>query len=100
MLDQEIPNGKEVYIFTANRLNRFKGERPEIVTKLNWKTFTPKDSNARWIEYAWFTNDSIRAIIAQSEPKGLKKVPVTIDPSKTNTAFTLDIQEGYYKSEH
>jgi hypothetical protein len=94
MLDQEIPNGKEVYIFTANRLNRFKGERPEIVTKLNWKTFTPKDSNARWIEYAWFTNDSIRAIIAQSEPKGLKKVPVTIDPSKTNTAFTLDIQEG------
>jgi hypothetical protein len=41
MLDHEIPAGKEAYIFTANRLNRFKGERPEIVTKLKWKTYTP-----------------------------------------------------------
>lgn len=94
MLDQEIPSGKEVYIFTPNRLNRFKGERPEIVTKLNWKTYTPKDSTAKWIESAWFTNDSIRAIIAQSEPKGLKKIPVNIDPSNQNAVFTLNIQDG------
>jgi hypothetical protein len=94
MLDQEIPSGKEVYLFTANRLNRFKGERPEIVTKLKWKIYTPKDSNATWIESAWFTNDSIRAVIAQAEPKGLKKIPVTIDPSNRNAAFILDIQDG------
>jgi len=94
MLDQEIPSGKDVYLFTPNRLNRFKAERPEIVTKLKWKTYTPKDSTASWIESAWFTNDSIRAIITQSEPKGLKKIPVTIDPSNRNAAFTLDIQDG------
>ncbi|MCF8453135.1 MAG: BatA domain-containing protein [Pedobacter sp.] len=94
MLDQEIPSGKEAYIFTANRLNRFKGERPEIVTKLKWKTYIPKDSSAKWIENAWFTNDSIRAIIAQTEPKGLKKIPVNIDPSNRNAAFTIDIQDG------
>lgn len=94
MLDQEIPSGKEAHIFTANRLNRFKGERPEIVTKLKWKTYTPKDSSAKWIENAWFTNDSIRAIIAQTEPKGLKKIPVNIDPSNRNAAFTIDIQDG------
>ncbi|HQS51544.1 MAG TPA: BatA domain-containing protein, partial [Daejeonella sp.] len=94
MLDQEIPSGKEAYIFTANRLNRFKGERPEIVTKLKWKTYIPKDSSTKWIESAWFTNDSIRAIIAQTEPKGLKKIPVNIDPSNRNAAFTIDIQDG------
>ena len=94
MLDQEIPSGKEVYLFTANRLNRFKGERPEIVTKLKWKTYTPKDSSAKWIENAWFTNDSIRAIIAQTEPKGQKKIPVNIDPSNRNATFTIAIQNG------
>ena len=94
MLDQEIPTGKGAYIFTPNQLNRFKGARPEIVTKLHWKTYTPKDSSAKWIENAWFTNDSIRAVIAQSEPKGLKKIPVNIDPSNRNSAFTIDIQDG------
>jgi hypothetical protein len=94
MLDQEIHAGLRAYIFTPNRLNRFKGERPEIVTKLNWKTYTPRDSIASRIESTWFNNDSIRAIIVQSEPKGSKKVPVTIDPSNRNTAFEVDIQDG------
>ena len=94
MLDQEIPAGKEAYIFTPNRLNRFKAERPEIVTKLRWKTYTPKDSSTKWIENAWFTNDSIRAVIAQSEPKGIKKSPVNIDPSNRKSGFTIDIQDG------
>ena len=94
ILDQEITTGKEAYIFTQNRLNRFKGERPEIVTKIKWKTYTPKDSSTKWIENAWFTNDSIRAVIAQSEPKGIKKIPVNIDPSNRNAAFTLDIKDG------
>lgn len=94
MLDQEIPAGQEAYIFTTNRLNRFKGERPEIVTKLNWKTYTPKDSSSKWIESTWFANDSIRAIIAQTEPKGLRKIPVNIDPSNRKAAFTIDIQDG------
>jgi hypothetical protein len=94
MLDQEIPAGLRAYIFTPNRLNRFKGERPEIVTKLNWKIYIPKDSNATWIEGAWFTNDSIRAVIAQSEPKGIKKIPVNIDPSNRKAEFAIDIQDG------
>ncbi len=93
MLDQEIPTGKEAYIFTSNRLNRFRGERPEIVTKIKWKTYTPKDSTATWIESAWFNNDSIRAIIAQTDPKGIKKIPVNIDPFDRNSAFTIDIQD-------
>jgi len=94
ILDQEIPSGKEVYLFTPNRLNRFMGERPEVATKLKWKIYTPKDSTASWIEYAWFTNDSIRAIIAQTDPKGINKVPVNIDPSDRNAPFTVDIQDA------
>jgi hypothetical protein len=58
------------------------------------KRILPKDSSTKWIENAWFTNDSIRAIIAQTEPKGLKKIPVNIDPSNRNAAFTIDIQDG------
>ena len=94
LLDQEIPVGKQAYIFTPNRLNRFQTERPEIVTKINWKTYTPKDSTASWIESAWFTRDSIRAIITQTEPKGSRKIAVNIDPNNKNSVFSVAIQNG------
>lgn len=94
LLDQEIPVGKEAYIFTPNQLNRFQNERPEIFTKLNWKTYTPKDSTASWIESAWFTGDSIRAIITQTEPKGSRNIAVNIDPSNKSGALSIDIQNG------
>ena len=94
MLDQEIPEGSHAYIFTPNRMNRFKGERPEIVTKLSWKTFTPMDSTASWIESAWFSGDSIRAIIARSGTEGTKRSPVNIGPSDRTTAFAVNIQNG------
>ncbi len=94
LLDQEIPVGKQAYIFTPNRLNRFQTERPEIVTKINWKTYTPKDSTASWIESAWFTGDSIRAIITQTEPKGSRKIAVNIDPNNKNSVFSIAIQNG------
>jgi hypothetical protein len=94
LLDQDIPAGKEAYIFTANRLNRFQTERPEIVTRINWKSYTPKDSIASWIESAWFTGDSIKAITTQSEPKGSRNIAVNIDPSNKNGAFSIEIQDG------
>jgi hypothetical protein len=94
LLDQEIPDGKEAYVFTPNRLNRFQAERPEIVTKVKWNTYTPKDSTASWIESAWFTGDSIRAIITQTEPKGSRKIAVNIDPNNKNSVFSIAIQKG------
>jgi hypothetical protein len=94
LLDQEIPDGKEAYVFTPNRLNRFQAERPEIVTKIKWNTYTPKDSTASWIESAWFTGDSIRAIITQTEPKGSRKIAVNIDPNNKNSVFSIAIQKG------
>lgn len=94
LLDQEIPVGKEAYLFTSNRLNRFQTERPEIVTTIKWKTYTPKDSTASWIESAWFTGDSIKAITTQTEPKGSRNIAVNINPSSKNPAFSIDIQNG------
>jgi len=94
LLDQEIPVGNEAFLFTSNRLNRFQTERPEIVTKIKWKTYTPKDSSASWIESAWFTGDSIKAITTRTEPKGSRNIAVNIDPSNKNGVFSVDIQDG------
>ncbi|MBM3400968.1 MAG: hypothetical protein FJY21_01400 [Bacteroidetes bacterium] len=94
MLNQEIPKNKEAHIFTPNQLNRFKGDRPEVAIKLHWKTYTPNDSSAQWIESAWFKDDSVRAIISQSNPKSLQRIPITFDPSDKKSVFSLTFQDG------
>ncbi len=97
MLDQQIPKGSIAYIFTSNLMNRFKGERPEIVTNVIWKTYTLADSTASWIESAWFNADSINAIIAKSSPEGTKRNMVSFDPADRNSAFRVDIHDGQTK---
>ncbi len=97
MLDQQIPEGNLAYIFTSNLMNRFKGERPEIVTNVIWKTYTPADSTASWIESAWFSADSIKAIIAKSSPEGTKRNMVSFVPAGRNSAFRVEIQDGQTK---
>lgn len=94
MLNQHIPEGSPAYIFTPNRMNRFKGERPETFTKIIWKTYTPVDSTASWIENAWFNADTINAVIAKSSPKGTKRNKVSINPFDRNSAFRVDIENG------
>lgn len=94
MLNQEIPKNKEAHIFTPNQLKRFKGDRPEVAIKFHWKTYTPNDSSAKWIESAWFKNDSVRAIISKSNPKSIERIPTSINPSDKKSVFSLTIQDG------
>jgi hypothetical protein len=95
LLDSEIPESTKALLFTPNRLNRLGAERPLVSHPLTWKTYTPIDSTATWIENAWFTeSDSVKAIIAASSPAGTTYNTITIDPASKNTPFAIDIQNG------
>lgn len=95
MLDREMPKGSRAYIFTPNRLNRFKGERATISAKLSWKTYTASDSVANWIHHAYFSStDSIKAVVSRSGPQGTYQQLESIDPADSKSPYRLDIQNG------
>ena len=44
-LDQQVPAGLPVYLFTNNQRNYIKGERPSVALDLHWKTYTTGDTS-------------------------------------------------------
>lgn len=70
-LNQKVPRGLPVYLFTNNKLQRFAGNRPVVAMNLNWHTYTPEDSSAEWLANAYETTaDSVRFVTAKSQPSG------------------------------
>ncbi len=95
LLDDGIPENAKALLFTPNRLNRLGAERPLVYHPIKWKTYTPSDSTAAWIENAWFSeSDSLKVKIAASSPAGTTYKTETIDPASKNSPFILDIQNG------
>jgi hypothetical protein len=95
LLDNEIPESTKALLLTPNRLNRLGAERPLVSHPITWKTYTPFDSTATWIENAWFTeSDSVKVKIAASNPAGTTYSTITIDPASKNISFAIDIQNG------
>jgi len=95
LLEQEIPRGSKAFIFSSDRLNRFKGERPSISTAIKWKTYSPADSTSKWIRHAYLSSSgSIRSIISESSPKGTSHRLTESDPAQSNSELMLDINNG------
>ncbi len=44
-LDQQVPEGLPLYLFTNNRLNHIRGERPSVALDLHWKTYASPDTS-------------------------------------------------------
>jgi hypothetical protein len=44
LIDQRLPAGFPVYLFTDNNLRGFTGERPQVSVNLQWQTYTGPDS--------------------------------------------------------
>jgi len=68
-LDQQLPDGYPVVLFTASHLHHFSGEPPSVGLRVVWNTFAHHpDSSVRWVERAWETEeDSIRLLVARSD---------------------------------
>jgi hypothetical protein len=95
LLEDEIPENTKAFLFTPNLLNRLGTERPLVSHAILWKTYTPSDSTATWIENAWFNqSDNVNVTIANSSPDKTTFKTVTIDPASNNSPFELDIQNG------
>jgi hypothetical protein len=76
-------------------LNRLGTKRPLVTHPIQWKTYTPADSTATWIENAWFNeSDSVKVTIATSNPSKTTFKTVAIDPAYNNSPFEFDIQNG------
>jgi hypothetical protein len=95
LLEQQIPPGTKAYIFTGDRLNRFKGARPATTTAITWKTYSPSDSASRWIDHAYLSSSGdVRTIISESTPKGLLRKTVDINPGTSNADIKRTIVDG------
>ena len=95
LLEDEIPENTKIFLFTPNLLNRLGTERPQVSHPIQWKTYTPSDSTATWIENAWFNeSDSVTVTIASSSPNKTTFKTILIDPAANNSPFQLDIQNG------
>jgi len=94
-LEDQIPENTKAFLFTPNLLNRLGTERPLVTHPISWKTYTPSDSTATWIENAWFNeSDSVNVTIASSSPGETTFKTVTIDPVSNNSPFILYFQNG------
>ncbi len=95
LLEDEIPENTQVFLFTPNLLNRLGTERPLVTHPIQWKTYTPSDSTATWIENAWFNeSDSVNVTIATSSPNKTTFKTIAIDPASKNSPFEFNIQNG------
>jgi len=95
LLEYEIPENTQVFLFTPNLLNRLGTERPLVTHPIQWKTYTPSDSTATWIENAWFNeSDSVNVTIATSSPNKTTFKTIAIDPASKNSPFEFNIQNG------
>jgi hypothetical protein len=69
-LENKIPEGFPVKIYTENSLERFDGTRPTLNLNLEWKT-VHTDSEITWIEDAYTSyDDSIVVVIGRSSAAG------------------------------
>lgn len=94
-LDQKVPAKARVYLFTDNSLRRFTGSRPEVSLHLKWNTYSSPDTISTWIEKAYETaNDSIRAIVGNSNFSGTYFTYQNIAPHNTNNGFSLKVVDG------
>ena len=95
LLEDEIPENTQVFLFTPNLLNRLGTERPLVTHPIQWKTYTPSDSTATWIENAWFNeSDSVNVTIATSSPNKTTFKTIAIDPASRNSPFEFNIQNA------
>lgn len=79
-LTAKAQHGMPVYIYSANQLRYFNGEKPVLPSNIHWFTFTPENETRRSIASAWRmppasgqTGDSgtIRIAMAHSTPASL-----------------------------
>lgn len=95
LLEDEIPENTQVFLYTPNLLNRLGTERPLVTHPIQWKTYTPSDSTATWIENAWFNeSDSVNVTIATSSPNKTTFKTIAIDPASKNSPFEFNIQNA------
>ncbi len=95
LMEQQIPNGSKAFIFTGDRLNRFKGSRPAVTRPIGWKTYGSSDSLSKWIDHAYLSSSGdIRAVVSESNPKGTLTKTVSVSPGDNGSVIKASISNG------
>jgi hypothetical protein len=89
-LEPQLPANTEAYVFTDNLLNKFKGPRPTLSSRIIWKTFTSSDSVFNNISSAYgIPGDSIKIILSHSKASGTSFSTENTSLPELNPAFKL-----------
>jgi hypothetical protein len=70
LLNQKIPSGTPVYLFTDNQTGHFIGPRPATALDLHWFTLDLNDTATRTVDVFRTNTDSSRSIIAHTGSNG------------------------------
>jgi len=94
-LNGRTPPSLSVYIFTANGVTHFTGEKPQVSLNLHWQTYTSADSAGRWIEKAWLTNSNdIEVVEGNSNSTGTSYKNYSIRSGDQSTSYAVHSDNG------
>lgn len=92
-LNHKLSGDHDVYLFTANRLSRVSGTRPEVHYNLRWYSYSPQDSVSEWIAEAYLDGpDKIRLIKARSERGSTIYSPEVIPATGNGEVLTTFVE--------
>ena len=95
-LNEQLPAGVPVRLFTPNQIRYFAGSKPEVSFNLYWQTYSPADSVSSWIQSAWFTNsNAIKVTEGNSKPSGTWFTSHIIQSGEeANLPFIVSVNNG------
>ncbi len=93
-LNEKVPADLPIYLFTDQRLSRFKGSRPDLAMDLRWISYTSRDTSSHNIIVARLSiMDSIQAVVAHSTSTALQYEIKNVSP-RGSAEFKLRNQSG------
>ncbi|MDF2432544.1 MAG: hypothetical protein JWP44_2175 [Mucilaginibacter sp.] len=95
-LDTKVAASLPVYVITPNRINNFRGAKPQVAMNMHWHTYTPADSTSVWISNAWFNNsNNICVVTGISKPSGTTYNFTTVESTDLpGSSFVVSTNNG------
>ena len=95
-LNSKVSSTLPVYVFTPNQAAYFQGSKPQVALNLHWRTYTPADSVATYIQDAWFTpSGDVRVVQGTSKPSGTAYTYSNLRANdKVNATFQITTVDG------
>lgn len=92
LLNQQLPAGFPVYLFTGRDLRRFEGERPQLSLNLHWQSFEKGDRPDTLASTRQVSNDSTHILLYADQASELQYLIAAFRAIQEKTRFPVSTQ--------